>query len=92
MLKIPTARCPEYLKWVKTLPCCQCGMRADDPHHIKCKGVGGYALTAADSTAMPLCRTCHQDVHKGPGLYPQTKWMCETQAKAFAEGKIKWGT
>ena len=83
-------RCPKYLAWVRTLPCSLCGQEAHDAHHIKMMGVGGMGQSAPDLTVMPLCRTCHQDVHKGPANYPQAKWMIDTLKKAFYEGKIKW--
>ena len=75
-----------YLAWVKTLPCAHCKAPADDAHHIKITGVGGRGLTAPDFAAMPLCRRCHDDVHKEPTFYPQTRWMIETQSRAHAEG------
>ena len=81
----------KFLDWVKTLPCSLCGQQSDDPHHIKIRGLGGTGLTAPDFTAMPLCRTCHDDIHQGPTHYPQTRWMIETLIKAFDKGYIKWG-
>lgn len=89
MQKIKTYRNRAYLDWIKTLPCCHCGMPADDPHYIKIKGVGGGALTASDFTAMPLCREHHDMVHDAPDLWPQTKWMIETINRAFDEGILK---
>ena len=84
--KIKAYRNRTYLDWVKTLPCCFCGVPADDPHHIKLKGVGGAALSAPDFTVMPLCRLHHDIVHNDLMRYPQAKWMIETLNQAFAEG------
>lgn len=75
-----------HLDWVKTLPCCHCGLPADDPHHLKITGVG----KAPDFAAVPLCRKCHDTVHhEGPQLYPQARWMIETLNRAFHEGRFR---
>jgi len=87
--KQKTYRNRAYLDWVKTLPCCHCLLPADDPHHIKTKGVGGEALSAPDFTAMPLCREHHNMVHAAPDDWPQARWMIETLNRAFSEGILK---
>jgi len=33
MMKCKAWRSPEYLAWVRTLPCCFCGMGPADAHH-----------------------------------------------------------
>ncbi len=89
MIKIPPYRSEKYKAFVRTLPCSHCGRSADHAHHIKIMGVGGRGVKPPDSTCMPLCWECHADVHKGPANYPQTRWMIETQARAFYEGVLK---
>jgi len=89
MQKVKAWRDKAYTDWVKTLPCCHCLHPADDPHHIKIKGVGGWALTAPDFTCMPLCRECHNSVQAFPKAFPQTRWMIETLDQAFSEGVLK---
>ncbi len=86
--KIKTYRNRAYLDWVKTLPCCHCGAPADDPHHIKGLMLG--TVKAPDFAVMPLCRGCHNEVHRwlhsSPDEYPQARWVIETLNQAFAEG------
>jgi len=80
----------KYLAWVKSLPCCHCRAPADDAHHIIGVGMGKMGGKSSDLHAMALCRPCHQQVHAdGGGLWPQTRWMCETQLKAVEQGMIK---
>lgn len=54
----------KYTRWVKTRPCCGCGERSDDPHHIIGHGQGGMATKAHDFFTIPLCRKCHDALHK----------------------------
>ena len=85
-VRVPTMRSKAYLAYVKTLRCRHCGRHADDPHHAKFKGLGGIGLTAPDFATMPLCRSCHDLVHQAAHLYPQARWLIDTQNQAFAEG------
>lgn len=54
----------KYTRWVKTRPCCGCGERSDDPHHIIGHGQGGMATKSHDFFTIPLCRKCHDALHK----------------------------
>ncbi len=77
----------KYTNFVKSLSCCHCGSPADDPHHIiGVDKMGMMGKKNHDITTMPLCRECHNEVHLGPGAYPQTRWMIETQIKAIKAG------
>lgn len=73
MMKRKPWRSPEYLDWVRTLPCCFCGMTPSDAHHVIGMGWGlsGMGMKAPDSYMMPLCRYHHGEVHKHPGLQAQ---------------------
>lgn len=75
-------RSQAYLAKVKAMPCCKCGGKADDPHHII--GIGnlsGMGLKAPDSYVIPVCRRCHDEIHARPELLPrQVKWLRETLA------------
>lgn len=55
-----------YLKWVKSQQCCGCDMPADDPHHIIGHGQGGMGTKAHDLFTIPLCRKCHDELHRDP--------------------------
>ena len=83
-------RSAEYLKWVKSLPCCMCQCSTVDAHHIIGIGhLGGMGTTAPDSFTMPLCRYHHSRVHAEPELWPeQWEWVARTQARAQAEGVL----
>ncbi len=54
----------KYTRWVKTRPCCGCGERSDDPHHIIGHGQGGMGTKAHDFFTIPLCRKCHDALHE----------------------------
>ncbi|HEJ8096336.1 TPA: DUF968 domain-containing protein, partial [Serratia marcescens] len=54
----------KYTRWVKTRPCCGCGARSDDPHHIIGHGQGGMGTKAHDFFTIPLCRKCHDALHE----------------------------
>ncbi|EJD6043719.1 DUF968 domain-containing protein [Providencia rettgeri] len=56
----------EYLKWVKSQPCCVCGATADDAHHLIGYGQGGTGTKAHDLFTIPLCRIHHSELHKDP--------------------------
>jgi len=72
----------KYTRWVKTQPCCGCGARADDPHHIIGHGLGGMGTKPSDYLTIPLCRTCHRNLHDNP-----TAWEAEhgSQTDLFAQ-------
>ncbi|HGM5435516.1 TPA: DUF968 domain-containing protein [Serratia marcescens] len=59
----------KYTRWVKTRPCCGCGSRADDPHHIIGHGLGGMGTKPSDYLTIPLCRTCHRKLHDDPAAW-----------------------
>lgn len=62
---------PTYLQWVKTQPCEGCGSPADDPHHLIGWGQGGMGTKAHDFLSIPLCRTCHTELHNDPVKFEQ---------------------
>ncbi|MGQ7247577.1 DUF968 domain-containing protein [Halomonas sp. V046] len=69
-------RSPAYLAFVRSLPCCACGGRATDAHHVIGLhwGLSGMGTTAPDSFAMPACRECHRDIHTRPGMQARQPW------------------
>jgi 5-methylcytosine-specific restriction endonuclease McrA len=76
-------RSKKYLKWVKTLPCCICGLDGCDPHHAIGMKLGGMGTKAPDDMVMPLCRKCHSDMHNKPQLwYLQKGFIIGTKKKA----------
>lgn len=88
--KDPPVRNKKYTNWVKTLPCCDCGAPADDPHHIIGTGCeGGMGTKACDLLTMPMCRECHTRLHEQPLMWEhQWKWVAKTLQQATKEGVI----
>lgn len=67
-----------YLKYVKSAPCCACGVDGpgdgvDAAHFPRTKGAG-----AEDWKVMPLCRCCHREQHDGG-----SQWLWENRVKVF---------
>ncbi|EPS8085120.1 DUF968 domain-containing protein [Salmonella enterica subsp. enterica serovar Newport] len=84
---------PEYRRWVKRQPCCGCGRQADDPHHIIDHGFGGTGTKACDLLVIPLCRVCHDMLHKNVKAWEeqngsQLLWLARTLARATGIGAI----
>ncbi|MCK2180741.1 DUF968 domain-containing protein [Hafnia paralvei] len=73
MLKPKLARweCEKYMRWVKTQKCCGCNKPADDPHHVINHGLGGMGTKAHDLFVLPLCRRCHDKLHKDVAAWEQ---------------------
>lgn len=80
--KLRRVECEKYTRWVKTQSCCGCGAGADDPHHIIGNGQGGTGTKTHDLLTLPLCRMCHNSLHKDPAA-----WESEhgTQAELFVK-------
>jgi hypothetical protein len=56
------ARSLRYLEWIRTLPCCVCGLSGQsEAHHEPPKGIGGGHST--DYDAVPLCLGDHRIRH-----------------------------
>ncbi|EJF1946166.1 DUF968 domain-containing protein [Salmonella enterica] len=84
---------PEYTQWVKCQPCCGCGKTADDPHHIIGHGFGGTGTKACDLLVIPLCRVCHDALHKDTRAWEmqhgsQLLWLARTLNRASGIGAI----
>ncbi|MDE9553394.1 DUF968 domain-containing protein [Xenorhabdus bovienii] len=62
--KLQRWRNTQWLQWVKSQPCAACQRPADDPHHIIGHGQGGMGTKAHDLFCLPLCRECHDDLHR----------------------------
>lgn len=91
--KMQRLELPEYTRWVKRQPCCGCGEQADDPHHIIGHGFGGTGTKACDLLVIPLCRVCHDMLHKNVKAWEeqngsQLLWLARTLARATGIGAI----
>ncbi len=58
-------RSPEYLKFIRSRPCCYCLADIDiQAHHIR--GLGGImAEKPSDTLTIPLCAVHHSMLHSG---------------------------
>jgi hypothetical protein len=78
-------RCDDYLRWVASLPCARCA-REDtvQAHHFKGTGhMSGVGLKAPDYWAMPLCSSCHTELHRSMTrreYAQQYEWSARTLA------------
>lgn len=87
-------RSKAYLAWVASLDCCGCGMPANEAHHIISAGLGGGMGTKpSDSLTMPVCRSCHDAIHRDVKAWEATynsQWMhvCLTMLQAVEDGVI----
>lgn len=91
--KMQRLELPEYTRWVKRQPCCGCGNASDDPHHIIDHGFGGTGTRACDLLVIPLCRVCHDMLHKNVKAWEeqngsQLLWLARTLARATGIGAI----
>ncbi|EDJ0486845.1 hypothetical protein GEX26_19370 [Salmonella enterica] len=91
--KMQRLELPEYTRWVKRQPCCGCGNASDDPHHIIDHGFGGTGTKACDLLVIPLCRVCHDMLHKNVRAWEdqngsQLLWLARTLARATGIGAI----
>lgn len=56
----------KYLAFVRGLQCCACQRPGPgDPHHIIGGGLKGAGTHTSDLLAIPLCRPCHEALHRG---------------------------
>jgi hypothetical protein len=83
-----------YLDWVKTLPCCGCHAPADDPHHIYRSGYRGMGTKVPDYFTIPLCRPCHDNLHRDPDKWEevngeQIEHVALTLLRAIYDGQLR---
>ena len=82
----------DYLAWIRTLPCHACeAPPPSDPHHAKgLGGYGGMGLKGPDLLTFPLCRKCHDMIHRFPVIFgPQWKMVFDTLLFAIQEGVLE---
>ena len=69
--KLQRWECEKYTRWVKTQKCRGCNNPADDPHHVINHGLGGMGTKAHYLFLFPLCRRCHDKLHKDVAAWEQ---------------------
>lgn len=86
-----------YLDWVKRLPCSACDAPADDPHHLWGRGYNSHGSRAPDYFSIPLCRTCHDQLHRDVAAWEsqhgtQIEHVALTLLMAIVEGVLVTST
>lgn len=86
----------QYTRWVKSQQCAGCGQPADDPHHITGYGLGGMATKPHDWFTIPLCRRCHDELHRDARAFEaehgsQLEMLVRVLDRALAIGVITTG-
>lgn len=84
-------RSQAYLDYVASLPCCGCGLPADEAHHMIGHGYKGMGTKAPDLFTLPLCRNCHDELHRSPATWEalhgdQWRHILDTLHRAWVEG------
>lgn len=69
-------RNPDYLDYVRDLPCLICGKQhRSHAHHLKDNRLGGISQKSPDWSAMPLCPDCHLRIAHGTGFKEALAWL-----------------
>jgi hypothetical protein len=92
--KVARIEAPEYLAWVRSLPCWVCNSPfKSDAHHRIGHGRCGSVKTD-DLEAMPLCPACHRELHDN-GWHafeevngPQSELIVKTVLQAYRQGVL----
>lgn len=72
-----------HLDWIRTLPCCICESDGSDPHHLlSIKDARGMAMKSQDWWTVPLCRRCHDRLHK--------EAVADTEHSWFSRNGLAW--
>lgn len=84
-----------YMNWVKKLRCVSCNDSADDPHHPHGSGFKGMGTKVPDYWVIPLCRTCHDELHHDVHAWEekhgsQFEFAALTMLQALYEGRMKF--
>lgn len=72
-----------YLLWVRSRPCISCGTHHTEAHHA---GIRGLGQKSDDTSAIPLCRSCHRCWHDASGPFRN---MDHDARRRFAAGAIE---
>jgi len=65
----------DHLDLIRSLPCCACGAQPrSDAHHLLQTNERGLGLRSTDKHTVPLCPTCHTDLHSY-GSREERKWF-----------------
>jgi hypothetical protein len=63
--KQPPFESEAHLDYVRSLPCCICYRPAPSvAHHVRIGGQGGTSKKPGDDCTVPLCDSCHKELHQ----------------------------
>jgi len=80
----------KYLAFVRTLSCCHCGNPETIPHHIiAVDRMGSMGGKASDLATMPMCVSCHSELHRDAKEWPQTRYILDTLEDAYRQGVLE---
>ncbi len=54
----------KYLDYIRSQPCLCFAPPPSEPHHVKLLKGGGMALKPTDYHCIPVCRDCHENIHR----------------------------
>lgn len=83
-----------YLVYLSGLTC-PCGAQACEAHHLIAAGFGGGMGTKnSDLMAMPICRNCHEEIHRDVKAWEelfgsQWMWICMSLHQGISEGILR---
>lgn len=91
--KRPPFRSEAYLSWVRSQPCCGCGVTGTRVHAHHNIADRFSSSKAADAFAMPLCADCHRELHadwpQWEALHgPQWRHVAKTLHEAIRHGVL----
>lgn len=85
--------CEKHRAAIRKCPCSmpKCNrMGKSDPHHLKATGLRGMAMRSPDRFAIPLCRSCHEEI-EAAGSKNELKWFLNRGIDALELAGALWG-
>ena len=73
-------RSKEHMARVGAKPCCHCGARPVQVHHVKPLQLRARGLKSGDDKTVPLCLPCHIEVEVGDERIVWARWGIDPAA------------
>ena len=84
---------PAYLKKIRRLKCCVCGVPGpSEVHHLKCTGKRGGALRSPDCDTVPLCHEHHINGVERVSSRLELKWFQSYNISPLTLAAALWGS
>jgi hypothetical protein len=86
-------RSEKYLAFIRQQDCANCGIPAHiggmDAHHVNGQGLGGGTATKiSDCLVAPLCRKCHNEIHRNKHIIDQQRHALLMIERALQAGVL----